>query len=95
MTELTDHELRAINLIITGLEPSQRDQMLADLAVAQIEVLIADRSMLRFHLPGHVPSNPGQAPLGQVCGQGGELLDFILYEDGDGRLFEIERQWPG
>jgi len=27
MTELTDHELRAINLIIIGLEPSQRDQM--------------------------------------------------------------------
>jgi hypothetical protein len=94
MTELTDHELRAINLIITGLEPPQRDQMLAELAVAQIEVLIADRSLLRFRLPGHVPSSPGQAPLGQVCGQGGELLDFILYEDRDGRLFEIERQWP-
>lgn len=95
MTELTDHELKAINLIIARLAPLKRDQMLADLAAAEIEVLLADRSMLRFHLPGHVPSSPGQTPLGQVGGQGDELLDVVLFEDSDGRLFEVERVPPG
>jgi hypothetical protein len=95
MTELTDPELKAINLIIAELESSRRDRMLADLAVAEIEVLIADRSMLRFHLPGHVPSKPGLSPFGRVWGQDGELLDVVIFEDGDGRLFEVERVRPG
>ena len=95
MAELTDHEHKAIDLIIAGLEASQREQMLADLAVAEIEVLLTDRSMLRFHLPGHAPSRSGQTPLGIVCGQDGELLDVVLFADGDDRLFEIARVRPG
>lgn len=67
--------------------------MLADLAVAEVEVLLQDRSMLRFHLPGHVPSKPGQAPLtpeAKVRDLDNELLEVVLFEDADGRLFEFE-----
>lgn len=93
MAELTDHELKAIKRIIARLEPSQRERMLADLAVARVEVLLPDRSMLRFHLPGHVPSRPGQAPLtpeAKVRDLDGDLLEVVLFEDADGRLFEFE-----
>ncbi|PHY13572.1 hypothetical protein CSW58_04815 [Caulobacter sp. B11] len=93
MTELTEHELKAINRIIVRLEPAQRERMLADLAVAEVEVLVPDRSMLRFHLPGHIPSAPGQAPLtpeAKVRDLDNELLEVVLFEDADGRLFEFE-----
>jgi hypothetical protein len=93
MTGLTDHELKAINRIIARLEPSQRERMVADLAVAEVEVLVLDRSMLRFHLPGHIPSKPGQAPLtpeAKVRDLDSELLEVVLFEDIDGRLFEFE-----
>ena len=90
---MTEGERNAVLAILERLEPTQRDRLLADFKSARIEALNAGGTILRFHLPNHVPERPGKMPLrveGRVLDVDGEAIDVVLYDDANGRLFEFE-----
>lgn len=94
MSQLNDHERRAIDLILGRLPTGVREKILLDLEGAVVEVINRDRSILRFHIPGYGGAKSvGQQPLGvegKVRDQDGELLDVVIYQDANDRLFEFE-----
>jgi hypothetical protein len=89
---LTDGERWAVETICAHLADDQRRRHLAELLVAEVELVNEDRSILGFKVPGQA-AVPGQQPIwpeAKVEDADGELLDVVLYQDANGCLLELE-----
>jgi hypothetical protein len=94
MRNLTSDEHRVLTLFSAQLHGEQRASFLADVEIATAEDDTADGSRVLFHLRDYErPPYQGQHPYpvdGRVQDADGEMLDVVVYADGNNRLFELE-----
>lgn len=74
--------------------------MLSDLAIAQAQPTLPDRSIIRFHLEGYSrPATGGQElyPFeGVMADLDGTNVDVLLFADAANRLYEMKLvRWEG
>jgi hypothetical protein len=94
MRVVSGEERTLIALLAEKLDEVRRRQLLADLAAAEAEDAVDDRSRVIFHIGGyHRPPYRGQHPFpvdATLLDADGANISVVLYADENGRLLELE-----
>lgn len=94
MRELTPQERQAIQSLVQGMQPNQRDQLLRDIDSCRVEEATPDGSRLVFHIAGYDrPPYHGQHPYqveGTMMDNDGAEISVLLHADENDRVLELE-----
>jgi hypothetical protein len=94
MRELKAVEKLIVRTLAEKLDPMQRDQLLSDIAHAQVEPLNDSGTILRFHITGYSRPVPEGDQLFPVEAKAKDLdgadLEITLHHDRNGRLLDLE-----